>query len=152
MRYTFKGGIRLLSAVLALGFLAFSYAPNARANGWHQQIFVTVKKPVQIPGRVIGPGTYSFRLVNPSWGLPTVAITDETTNKFVAFLPTMPAYRSTRAGRPIVKLEERKAGAPLAIHEWFYPGLYRGMKFTYPRIHREEEMGALTHKAQTAKG
>jgi hypothetical protein len=152
MRYTCTVGVRLLSIGLIAACLAFLSAPNAHADAWNQKMLITVNQPVEIPGRVLGPGTYAFQLVEPAASGGVVGITDLSTGHFVSFLFTTPAYRPTRAKKPIVEMEERLANAPMAIHKWFYPGFRRGMEFTYPRIKREPEMGALARGGQSARG
>ena len=56
---------------------------------------------------------------------------DET--KLYATILAIPDYRLTPASKTIVRFEERPAGTPEAIKEWFYPGDQFGEEFAYPK-------------------
>jgi hypothetical protein len=61
------------------------------------------------------------------------SVDDKGRQKFVAVINVIPAYAVNTPDKAIVRLEERPAGMPQAIHKWFYPGDNYGWEFVYPK-------------------
>ncbi|HVB99740.1 MAG TPA: hypothetical protein VNJ12_10485 [Candidatus Dormibacteraeota bacterium] len=108
--------------------------------------------PVEIPGRVLGPGTYIFRLVHPSYSPDAVQIIDRHTSQVEGLFLTLPAYRAKATGKTIVKLQRPNSGyAVPEIKKWFYPGNNVGHTFIYSPAAREF-MSSLRQQTHSAKG
>ena len=121
-----------LSGSLALSILMTTPAMADEAN---KRIDFQFSAPVQIPGHVLAPGKYVFQLVDDS-DLNLVHVFSEDANgneSLVATLSTIPDYISNTPDKPLIHFEERRAGAPEAIHSWFYPGENTGWEIIYPK-------------------
>ena len=51
----------------------------------------------------------------------------------VATILAIPDELSETPDKPIIHFDERPAGAPEAIHSWYYPGEDTGWEFIYPK-------------------
>ena len=152
--FTRSAIVRTLSVFLSAGLLSFIAVPKAHAIGWHQEIFVTVNKPVEIPGRVIGPGTYIFRVVRPDLTPYAVQVINESTDRSEGIFLTLPAHQAQLTGRTVIKLLEAKADNANAVPEitkWFYPGNRTGHEFIYSPA-QQEFMSSLATNTHSAKG
>ena len=115
---------------LALLFAASSFSPAALGDEWNRETVVTLSAPVEAPGVVLPAGTYVFRLADAA-NRNIVQIFTEDHMKLLATILTAPAYRNEPSSKTVITLEERPAGGPEAIHEWFYPGETDGVEFLY---------------------
>ena len=118
------------------GLLAFCLAapPQARADEWNQKTIITFSAPVEIPGRVLDPGTYVFKLADSMSDRNIVEVYNKDENHLYGIFLAIPDYRLRPAGKPIITFEERAAGAPEAVKAWFYPGDNYGHEFVYPKV------------------
>jgi hypothetical protein len=125
-----------LSASLAL--MSSMIAP-AIADEWNKETKLEFSAPVEVPGKVLTPGKYVFRLLDSESDRNIVEIFSEDANgnqKLVATIPAIPDYRENTPDKPIVHFEERASGSPEAIHSWYYPGDNTGWEFVYPKAER----------------
>jgi hypothetical protein len=125
-----------LSASLAL--VSSMIAP-AIADEWNKETKLEFSAPVEVPGKVLTPGKYTFRLLDSESDRNIVEIYSEDANgnqKLVATILAVPDYRQDTPDKPIVNFEERAAGSPEAIRSWFYPGDNMGWEFVYSKAER----------------
>jgi hypothetical protein len=120
--------------LFGLTFLGLTFTPSAKADEWDQRTVVTFNQPVEIPGRVLAPGTYVFKLLDSQSDRNIVQIFNKEENHLYATILAIPDYRMEPSGKTIITFEERRAGAPEAIRAWFYPGNNYGSEFVYPRL------------------
>jgi len=135
---TIKRSRFLLIACLAL--IGFSIK-TATADEWNKEMILKFSAPVQVPGKVLQPGTYVFRLADSDSDRNIVQIFSvdyKGRQDFVATILTVPDFRMKTPDKPIVQLEERHLGDPEAIKSWFYPGDNNGWHFVYPKSERLE--------------
>jgi hypothetical protein len=118
---------------VCLGVLAIAI-PQARADEWDQKTIFTFSGPVEIPGQVLLPGTYVFKLVDSQSDRSTVQVFSKNENHLFGTFLTIPDYRLKPAGKPIINFEERATGSPEAVKAWFYPGENYGHDFVYPKV------------------
>src|SRR5579872_5082752 len=140
----------LLTATLAL--IGFSLK-TATADEWDKQMVLRFREPVQIPGKVLQPGKYVFRLADSDSNRNIVQIfsVDERGRQdFVSTILAVPDFRLETPDKPIVQLEERHLGDPEAIKSWFYPGDNYGWHFVYPKSERLEAANSATPPAPPA--
>src|SRR5271154_1389677 len=133
-----KFGTWSLSVALAL--LGLTITP-AMADEWNKETRLEVKEPLEIPGRVLTPGTYIFKLADSDADRKIVEVFSEDANgkqTFVTTILAISAYTVDTPDKPIIRLEERASGRPEAIHSWFYPGDNAGWEFVYPKLERLE--------------
>ncbi|HUA83905.1 MAG TPA: hypothetical protein VMB85_08590 [Bryobacteraceae bacterium] len=119
--------------VLAAGLVTLPMIPQAKADLWNQRTTITFTQPVEVPGRVLGPGTYVFQLANSQSNRNIIQIFNRRQNHVLATEMTIPAYRATPRGHTVVTFEERAANSPAAVRDWFYPGMNYGHQFIYNR-------------------
>ncbi|HVB32930.1 MAG TPA: hypothetical protein VNJ52_00950 [Patescibacteria group bacterium] len=143
--------VSFFSVFFAAGLLSFMLVPGARASAWNQKTLVTVNGPVEIPGHVLSPGTYTFRLIDSISGSSIVAITNAETGKLITYALAEPAFRPNVTAKPVVTLEERPSNSPPALLKWFYPGDEWGQKFIYAHS-APRPMAALAHKTASVRG
>jgi hypothetical protein len=113
----------------------------ALADETNKEMRIETSVPLQIPGHVLDPGTYIFKLAgSPSnRNIVEVFSVDSTGNQtFVTTILAISAYRLVTPDKPIINTEERPAGTPEAIRSWFYPGDNYGWEFVYPQSDRLE--------------
>ena len=55
--------LRILALVGFAALIGAASLSGIRADEWDKTTIVTVNEPVQIPGTVLQPGTYTFRLM-----------------------------------------------------------------------------------------
>jgi hypothetical protein len=125
-----------LSASLAL--VSSMIAP-AIADEWNKETKLEFSAPVEVPGKVLTPGKYVFRLLDSESDRNIVEIYSEDSNgnqKLTATILAVPDYRQDTPDKPIVNFEERASGSPEAIRSWFYPGDNMGWEFVYPKAER----------------
>ncbi len=111
-----------LSASLALG--VFMTKP-VMADEWNKRIEFQFSAPVEIPGIVLTPGKYVFQLADSQSDRSIVEVFSQDSNgkeKLVTTILAVPDYIENIPDKAIIHFEERRSGAPEAIHSWFYPG------------------------------
>ncbi len=106
---------------------------NARADEWDKMTKMTFNEPVELPGVVLSPGTYIFRLLDDPGERDVVQVFNQDRSKIYATILAIPDYRMEPTGKTVVSFEERTKGAPEAIKAWFYPGDNYGLEFVYPK-------------------
>jgi hypothetical protein len=89
---------------------------------------------VEIPGQVLPPGTYVFKLLDSASDRHIVQVFNERENHLYGTFLTIPDYRMKPADKPIITFEERAADGPEAARAWFYPGENYGHDFVYPKV------------------
>jgi hypothetical protein len=122
----------LVSFGLAITFVALT--PPVKADEWNQKTIFTFNNPVEIPGQVLSPGTYEFKLADSLSDRNIVMVYSKNEKHFYGFFLAIPDYRLTPSSKPIITFEERAAGAPEAVKAWFYPGENYGHDFVYPKV------------------
>jgi hypothetical protein len=123
MRFSKTMGV----VVLVIAALSLVLVPKSSASIFEERTLLTFNQPVEIPGQILPPGSYVFKVVDnimQNRNLIMVTNADET-NSYGIFM-TVPACLDacikTTLDKPIVKWAERPAGQPQAIAAWWYPG------------------------------
>ena len=112
--------------------------PQAKADDWNQKTVFSFSGPVEVPGQVLEPGTYVFKLMNSQSDRNIVQVFNKRENHLFGTFLTIPDYRLKPAGKTIITFEERAAGSPEAVRAWFYPGQNYGHQFVYPKARAVE--------------
>ena len=110
--------------------------PVVHADDWNQTTRFTFSQPVQIPGRVLPPGTYRFQLAD-SDDRHLVQIFRED-RVLVATLYSIPRLRDGRSADAAITLANRGAAQPQAIVAWFFAGAKQGHELLYSRQENQE--------------
>lgn len=109
-------------------------APNMKADDWDQKTVFTFSGPVEIPGHVLAPGTYVFKLADSQSDRNIVQVFNKDENHLYGTFLDIPDYRLKSRGKTVITFEERAAGSPEAVKAWFYPGENYGHEFVYPKV------------------
>jgi hypothetical protein len=116
-------------ACLCVAFLQ----PTLKADEWDKKTVFTFNAPVEVPGQVLLPGSYVFKLLNSQSDRHIVQVFDKNQTRLYGTFLTIPDYVMTPPSKPLITFEERPAGSPEAIKAWFYPGDNFGNEFVYPK-------------------
>jgi hypothetical protein len=119
----------LVAGIVTLGVIL----QVARADEWDQKTIFTFSAPVEIPGQVLLPGTYVFKLADSSSDRNIVQVFNRDESHLYGTFLAIPDYRLKRTDKPIITFSERPIGTPEAVKAWFYPGQYYGHDFVYPK-------------------
>ncbi len=126
--------VNTILAVFALTLLGATLASGARADEWNKKTVVTFNQPVEIPGRVLPAGTYTFKLLDSSADRHIVQIFNADGTQIIATILAINDYRLQPTGDTVMKFNERPGDSPEALRAWFYPGDNFGQEFVYPKV------------------
>ena len=124
----------------SMAFMAAMVTPMM-ADEFNKETKLEFSGPVEVPGRVLTPGKYVFKIADSESDRNIVQIFSEDANgdqKFVTTTIAIPDYREDTPEKTIIQFEERPSGSPEAIHSWFYPGDNTGWQFVYPKSERPQ--------------
>lgn len=131
-------GIRHLAAIFCVMVVGATLAPKAAADAWDRKTIVTFRAPVEVPGKVLQPGTYVFKVLDSTSNRNILQIWDKDEKHLEATILAVPDYRLTPPGKPVLTFEERPSGAPEALKAWFYPDDTYGLEMVYPHMRAAE--------------
>jgi hypothetical protein len=124
--------VHSLVAGLSIALLGVGFAPAAKANAWNERTVVTISGPMEIPGKILAPGTYVFRLFDSASNRTILKIFDANEQQLDATVVAVTDYREDVTGRPLLQFAERPSNAPPALKAFFYPGELYGLQLVYP--------------------
>lgn len=110
--------------------LIFELAAHAEESD--QTTTITFSQPIEIPGQVLGAGTYLFKLENSVRDENVVQIFSADGMVLHATVQTITTGRRNPTPHTEVVLAEQGAGQPDALLKWFFPGHEFGNEFVYP--------------------
>jgi hypothetical protein len=122
----------LISCVVLLATLAAATPAPAGGTTYDKLAYLTFSHPVQVPGATLYPGTYRFRLANPSTGRNVMQVLSGDGVIVYSMFHTIPDARSTVTADPFVTFREAPVGVALPVDALFYGGEHRGYAFVYP--------------------
>jgi hypothetical protein len=121
----------LVAVTLAL-FVGICSVP-ARADQWNKKTILTFSQPVEVPGKVLPAGTYTFKLLDSNSWRHIVQIWNEDGMQLITTILAIPNYRLEPTEETVIKFHERPGDSPEALRAWFYPGDNFGQEFVYPK-------------------
>jgi hypothetical protein len=128
---------KLHAALFTVGLMSFVYCVTpAVADEWDKMTTFHFTQPVEVPGHVLIPGTYVFKLADLSSDRDVVEIFSQDQrgmDHLVTTVLAIPAYEVRTPDRPMITFEERHVNTPEAVHTWYYPGDNYGWEFAYPK-------------------
>jgi LPXTG-motif cell wall-anchored protein len=119
-----------LAAVALLGTMAL---PSARADTWNKKTVVTFSQAVEVPGKILPAGTYTFQLLDSPSDRHIVQIFNADGTQIITTILAINNYRLEPKGDTVMKFSERPGDDPEALRAWFYPGDNFGQEFVYPK-------------------
>ncbi len=120
-------------SVATIGLLGIASAPSARADQWDKKTILTVNETIQVPNKVLPPGTYVFKLMDSSSNRHIVQIFNGDERHLETTVLAIPNYRLQPTGKSAFTFWETPPGQPKALRAWFYPGDNFGQEFAYPK-------------------
>lgn len=120
-------------SLVTAALLAAMSATPARAETYDKLTFMTFSGPVQIPGGLLGAGTYRFHLVNPDSSRNVLQVLSNDGQTVYSMFHTTPDSRSTVTEEAMVTFREAPAGVAPPVRSLFYGGESRGYAFVYGR-------------------
>jgi hypothetical protein len=121
--------LKFAGIVLVFGLLGALLVPAAKAGGIDTRMIVTVGNgAVEIPGRVLTPGTYVWQFRDLGHHYLQVSAVDGTP---VGLFQVIPVSRADIPRGAQLDLAKTDPGSPARISGFFYPGFTTGYKFQY---------------------
>lgn len=138
-------------ALALLGIIVFSgvFATQAGAQPFNKRTTVTFNQPVEVPGRVLQAGTYTFTVLESMTARNILQIWNADKTNLITTILAIPDYRLEPTGETVIQFRETRANAPRALRAWFYPGDNYGMEFVYPKV-RATELAVATKEVVPA--
>jgi LPXTG-motif cell wall-anchored protein len=124
---------RLVLAVASIGLLGVALTPSARADEWNKRTVMTINESIQVPNKVLPPGTYVIKLLDSPSDRHIVQIFNAEENHLVTTILAIPNLRLQPTGKTVFTFWETPPGQPKALRAWFYPGDDFGQEFAYPK-------------------
>ena len=84
----------------------------AKADEWDEKTIFTFSAPVEIPGKVLLPGTYVFKLADSASDRNIVRVFNKNETQLYGTFLAIPHYRAKPSGKPIITFDERPADSP----------------------------------------
>jgi outer membrane biosynthesis protein TonB len=132
-----------MSCLCVMGGLLMTGAANADA--WNKKTIVTISQSIEVPGAVLAPGKYVFKLMNSDSNRHVVQIMNERENHVYTTNLAFAKQRMEPADKTVLTFYEMPGGGPEPIRSWFYPGDTIGQEFAYPKT-RATEIAQATHQ------
>jgi hypothetical protein len=137
---------RFVFTIASAGLLAgAAFAPTARADEWNKKTILTVTETIQVPNKVLPPGTYVIKLMDSQSDRHIVQIFDKDEQHLQTTILAIPNYRLEPTGKTQIQFWETPPGQPKAMRAWFYPGDNFGQEFAYPKT-EAMQISAVTHQ------
>jgi hypothetical protein len=125
---------RLSTLALALSLVGvFMTAPASAQTNLNNRTQLTFSQPVEVPGKVLPAGTYTFELHEAQNNRHIVQIFDQAGTKLLATVLAMANRRGTPTETTVITFHEVPAGQPQALRAWFYPNQTVGHEMAYPK-------------------
>ena len=135
----------LVIALLGAAIVAPAWARQAGLQNVSKKTTVTITRPMEIPGQVLPPGTYVFKVMDIVGTRNIMQVTNPDGTKIFATVIAVPDYRVAPTDKPVVQYKEETAGKPNALRAWFYGGEKAGLEFVYPKT-RAVELAQAAHE------
>jgi hypothetical protein len=137
---------RFVLTIASVGLLAgAALVPSARADEWNKRTILTINEPIQVPNKVLPPGTYVMKLLDSPSNRHIVQIFDKNEQHLETTVLAIPNYRLEPTGKTQFQFWETPPGQPKALRAWFYPGDNFGQEFAYPKS-EAMQIAAATHQ------
>ena len=125
---------KALLSLFAVTLLGATVLPSALADTWNKKTVVTFSQAVEVPGKILPAGTYTFQLLDSLSDRHIVQIFNADGSQIIATILAINNYRLEPTGETVMKFGERPGDSPEALRAWFYPGDNFGQEFVYPKV------------------
>ena len=124
---------RLVLPVVSAGLLAIAVSVVAKGDLWDKKTVLTVHESIQVPNKILAPGTYVMKLMDSQSDRHVVQIFNANQSHLETTILAIPNYRLQPTGKTVFSFWETPPGQPKALRAWFYPGDNFGQEFIYPK-------------------
>jgi hypothetical protein len=124
-------------------------APASAQTALNNRTVMTFSQPVEVPGKILPAGTYTFEMNDAGMNRHVIQIMDAGGTKLVALVLAIPSYRAAATEETVVKFAEVMPGQPQAIRQWYYPGQTTGNEMVYSKT-RARELAVASNVAVAA--
>lgn len=131
---------QIFTMCLVGGLLLSGAATNAKADEWNKKTFITTSQAIEVPGAVLPPGKYVFKLLDSPSDRHIVQVLNARESKIFSTSLTIPRQRMDATDQTVLTFYEVKSGQPEPVRTWFYPGDLIGQEFVYPKARMEQFM------------
>ncbi|GAC1670062.1 MAG: hypothetical protein PVS2B2_00290 [Candidatus Acidiferrum sp.] len=138
--------LRTVFCWLAMTLVCAIVLTGARADEWNKKTIVTFSQSVEVPGKILPAGTYTFKLLDSPSDRHIVQIFNADGSELITTILAINDYRLQPTGDTIIKFTERSGDSPDALRAWFYPGDNFGQEFVYPKD-RAMQLAQVNHYA-----
>jgi hypothetical protein len=119
--------------LLAATVLGTAVLPTARADESNKKNLVTFSQPVEVPGKVLLAGTYSFQPLDSPADRHIVQIFNADGSQVITTVLAINDYRLQPTGQTVLKFSSSTGDSPDALRAWFCPGDNFAQEFVYPK-------------------
>jgi hypothetical protein len=141
---------KFVRLAVATSLVAFATAASANAQtALNNRTVLTFSQPVEVPGKILPAGTYTFEMHDSGMNRHVIEIFDEGGTKLQALVLAIPSYRAKATEDTVIKFAEVAPGQPQAIRFWYSPGQTTGNALVYSKT-RARELAAAANLAVTA--
>jgi hypothetical protein len=110
----------------------------AFADEWDQKTWITTDQPIEVPGRVLPAGKYTFKLMDSLSDRHIVQILNSDESKVYNTILAIPDQRTYPTDSPQITFYEKPERGVSAVQSWFFAGERAGVEFVYPRQQAEK--------------
>jgi hypothetical protein len=135
---------KIFSITLCAMLLFGTLVPGARASEWDKKTIVTFSDAVEIPGQVLQPGTYVFKLLDSTSNRNIVQVWNADEDQLLATMLAISDERPMASDKTVFNLEQFSTDSTPALRSWFYPGETSGRRFVYPQYPTTEQSGNIS--------
>jgi Protein of unknown function (DUF2911) len=125
---------KALLSLFAVAVLGATVLPSARADTSNKKTVITFSQAVEVPGKILPAGTYTFQLLDSLSDRHIVQIFNADGSQIITTILAINNYRLEPKGETVMKFGERPGDSPEALRAWFYPGDNFGQEFVYPKV------------------
>lgn len=113
--------------------LGAAVLPSARADESNKKTIVTFSQAMEVPGKILPAGTYTFQLLDSPADRHIVQIFNADGSQVITTVLAINDYRLQPAGQTVLKFTGPTGDSPDALRAWFNPGDGFGQEFVYPK-------------------
>jgi hypothetical protein len=106
---------------------------SAPGDDWNRLTTAVFDHPVRIPGHVLQPGIYVFKLAEISGERNVVQIWNADQTFLHASIMGFPQYVNAEPKEELFIFEQEQKNGPATLKSWFHEGNRTGVRFIYPK-------------------
>jgi hypothetical protein len=113
-----------------LGLLSACFVPSMRADENNKETRMTINGPLQVQDKLLAPGQYVFKLIQPDTARGVVSIYSADGARLEGNIMGWSAYRVDAGDKELFTISQPQGNQPATLKYWFYPGDNYGVEFS----------------------